>query len=324
MTRTPQVSVVMSVYDGGDALRGSVQSILSQAGVDFELIVVNDGSTDTSAGVLDEFARADRRVQVIHQENQGLTRALIRGCAAARGEFIARQDVGDWSMESRLESQCATLDGRSDLSFASCWTEVCGPREEFLRIEKGSGSATSPIDIISARGTDGLIDGPSHHGSVMFRREHYQRAGGYRPQFYFGQDWDLWYRLAELGKFQMVQRVLYRARVTPHSLSGKYRDAQNAIGKLSRQASLRRGLGQKEDDLLIQAEAIRPGSRSSDPTRTIADGLYWIGEQLRRNGDDRAEDYLRRSIAIAPSDLRSWVRLMQFRASKVFRRAETG
>ena len=63
-------------------------------GVELEFIVVNDGSTDKTGEILDDYARRDHRVRVIHQENTGLTRALIRGCDAARGEFIARQDAG--------------------------------------------------------------------------------------------------------------------------------------------------------------------------------------------------------------------------------------
>ena len=103
------ISVVMSVCNGSDLLAKAVNSILSQEGVSLELIVVNDGSIDGScATILDEYARRDPRVRVIHQENTGLTRALIRGCAAARGQFIARQDSDDISLPGRLASGCAS------------------------------------------------------------------------------------------------------------------------------------------------------------------------------------------------------------------------
>ena len=78
-----KVSVVMSVYNGAATLRNSVESILAQQEVELEFVIVDDGSTDASAEMLEEFARADRRIRVIHQRNQGLTRSLIVGCAAA-------------------------------------------------------------------------------------------------------------------------------------------------------------------------------------------------------------------------------------------------
>ena len=79
-----EVSVVMSVYNGASNLAPSMNSILSQEGVALEFIVVNDGSTDNTGEILDDFARRDPRVRVIHQKNTGLTRALIRGCDAAK------------------------------------------------------------------------------------------------------------------------------------------------------------------------------------------------------------------------------------------------
>ena len=91
----PSVSVIMSVYNGANHLVKSVESILVQEGVDFEFIIVNDGSTDESGEILEAFARRDNRIRVIEQENTGLTKALIRGCKEARGKYIARQDVDD-------------------------------------------------------------------------------------------------------------------------------------------------------------------------------------------------------------------------------------
>ena len=90
----PEVSVVMSVYNGASHLFATLDSILSQEGVKFEFIVVNDGSSDKTGRILNDYAQRDSRLRIIHQENTGLTRALIRGCDAARGEFIARQDAG--------------------------------------------------------------------------------------------------------------------------------------------------------------------------------------------------------------------------------------
>lgn len=313
MTASPQVSIVMSVYNGAESLRDSVESVLSQEGVDFEFIIVNDGSTDASASMLDSIAAADSRIRLLHQANQGLTKALINGCALARGEYIARQDCGDRSLENRLLVQKQALDKCTDLSFVSCWTEACGPKREFLSLSKGTGRAASPTAIISLPEKYGVIDGPTWHPSVMFRKDRYHEVGGYRRQFYFGQDWDLWYRLGEVGKFQMIEQVLYQACVEPNSLSGRHRTQQQDISKLSHQMLIRRNLGQTEADLLALAQKIRPTARAPEASAAIkAAGLYFIGEQLRRNADGRCESYLREALSLHPTMLRAWLRLGQF------------
>src|SRR5262249_28869076 len=219
MNLYPEVSVVMSVYNGASHLAGTLDSILSQEDVEFEFIVVNDGSSDKSGQILDEYAQRDSRLRIIHQENNGLTRALIRGCDAARGEFIARQDAGDISLPGRLKSQAVVLRDRDDCVFVSCWTDVIGPKGEFLYTSRGTGVASSPINVLSPQAEWGVVDGPSHHSSVMFRAKQYASCGGYRPEFYFGQDWDLWYRLSSLGTFCMLQRRLCICRLTPGAIS---------------------------------------------------------------------------------------------------------
>jgi glycosyltransferase involved in cell wall biosynthesis len=92
---TPTVSVVLSVHDDEPFLAECLESVLAQTGVSFEVIAIDDGSTDGSAVLLDAYAARDARLRVVHQPNAGLTRALIRGCAMARGRFVARQGAFD-------------------------------------------------------------------------------------------------------------------------------------------------------------------------------------------------------------------------------------
>src|ERR1700750_1417633 len=102
MSNNPDISVVMSVYNGASQLGTTIDSVLNQEGASFEFVIVNDGSTDEVPQILETYARRDARVKVINQENQGITRGLIAGCAAAKGTYIARQDAGDISMPGRL------------------------------------------------------------------------------------------------------------------------------------------------------------------------------------------------------------------------------
>ena len=311
MTGQAEISVVMGVYNGASLVRETVESILHQEGVTLELIAIDDGSTDESGNILEQYAARDPRVRVIHQENQGLTRALIRGCAEARASYIARQDVGDSSHPRRLRLQKEALDADRELAFVSCWTDFCGPEWEFLYCVKGTGRASLPTSIISESEEHGVIDGPACHASVMFRTESYKRAGGYRAEFRCGQDWDLWYRLAEVGKFQMIEQPLHKARLVPDSISSYNKQEQAAAGNLSLEAMLLRRRGASDDEVLDRARRI-PRSRSHQhASKAQAAWLYFIGECLRRNDDNRALDYFLKSIRAYPFIIKSWIKMLE-------------
>ena len=124
MSGRPLVSVVMSVYNGEGYLPASLDSLLAQEGVDFEIVVVDDGSTDQSPEILENYARKDYRVRVIRQENAGLTKALARGCGEATGELVARQDADDVSFPGRLAKLTAVLRENAGVAVAASWVEV--------------------------------------------------------------------------------------------------------------------------------------------------------------------------------------------------------
>ncbi len=301
------VSVVMSVYNAGETLRTAIDSIMQERQIEMELIVVNDGSTDGSSDLLDRYAAEDERVHVHHQENRGLTAALRRGCAEARGTYIARHDSDDFSEPDRFRRQRIILEQEPDLAFVSCWTRFIGPSSEELWVQKKDAASAVSADVVNGRA---LAEGPTSHGSVMMRRDAYLAAGGYRTEFYFGQDWDLWYRLAERGKFQVVPDILYNARVDPLGISSISRMLQMALGDLSRAATEVRRAGGDEEAILLKAAAIRPlrGKRNG---AAAADGLYFIGEMLRQRSDPAARRYLGKAIAARPWMIKAWVRWLQ-------------
>jgi len=303
------LSVVMGVYNAAATLAATLDSILGQTERDFECIVVDDGSTDATPAILDKYAARDPRVRVIRQANAGLTRALIAGCAAARGVYIARHDAGDLSDPQRFALQKQALDADATVVFVSSATQYAGPELEPLWITRPTGAALQPAHVLDLSIPGALTDGPTHHGSVMFRRDAYERAGGYRAAFYYGQDFDLWLRLAELGKFQGIDEVLYTARITPDSISGGARSRQGELGRLSRAALDARQRGESEAGILARAAAIARVSRR--PMSARGNGLYFVGEALRRNGDRRASSYLRQSIGAWPLSIRAWIRYFQ-------------
>jgi glycosyltransferase involved in cell wall biosynthesis len=179
-----KLSVVMAVYNGRNELPATVHSVLSQLTNDQEFIVVDDGSTDGSGEWLEEHALNAPHLKVLRQENTGLTRALIAGCAAATGEYIARQDCGDVSLPGRFAEQLEYLDEHTNVVLTSCGTRFVSPLGEPLydvvRAGKDLGKGLARLGIDQ-------LEGPSHHGSTMFRRSRYRAVGGYRTPFVVAQ-----------------------------------------------------------------------------------------------------------------------------------------
>lgn len=304
MNRTPLVSVVMSVYNGQRYLSTSLDSVLSQTGVDFEVVVVDDGSTDGSSEILSRYASRDRRVRLFWQENGGLTRALARGCAESRGHLLARQDDDDVSMPGRLAKLAAVLEESPEVAVASSWVESIGPEDEPL------GCMSFSED--SATATDGVLrSGRSPvHGAVMFRRRDLEAVGGYRPQFYFAQDADLWFRIAREGRFRFLPEVLYRFRIVDGSISSKHRASQERLYGLAKECRRAREEGRPEGPLLDEAETVRPGLVRSGRVKRGA-GTYFIGRTLLRKGDPRALGYLKSYVRQSPFDPKGWVSVLQ-------------
>ena len=311
---TPEVSVVMSVYNGAEHLEETLGSVLSQEGCDLEFIVVDDGSTDGTGRILDEWAARDTRLRVIHQENTGLTRALIRGCAAARGEFIARQDVGDVSLPGRLQRQASRLRADTGCVAVTCYTDFVGPQSEYLYTTK----ITEP-DLNRALTTSNpdMLAGPAGHGSVMMRRRGYEAVGGYRTPFYFAQDLDLWTRVIEHGYFAVEPIVLFRVLLEPKSISGMWSREQRRLKEIIAQACIARREGQDETQQLLEAATVRRHVKGKSQRR-LAAGYYFIGSCLRRRDPVAASGYFLQAAKNDPINWRAWLRLVECKVKGSF------
>jgi glycosyltransferase involved in cell wall biosynthesis len=290
VSATPQVSVVMSAFNDAQHVGRALDSVLTGQDVDLELIVVDDGSTDATPTLLADRAARGNRLRVIRQENRGLTMALIAGCAAARGDYIARQDADDVSLPGRLPAQTLLLDSNPELSFVSSWAEVMGPADEPLLLHKRPAGPDAATSL--------LVDdrcGPPGHGSVMMRRSAYQRVGGYRPKFYYAQDSDLWLRLATVGKLDYVQRALYRYRIATESISGRLHAHKLPYAKLIDEIHAARQRG--EDPEAVYQRATLPPRSNERAKSSAANTAYFIGRCLLARRDPRARRYFRDALS---------------------------
>jgi glycosyltransferase involved in cell wall biosynthesis len=209
----PQVTVLMPVFNGARHLRSAVDSILSQTFTDFELLIVNDGSTDDSRAILSRYA--DRRLRVIdHERNLGLSAALNRGLQEAHGELVARQDQDDLAMPERLAQQAAFLASHGEFSLVGARGRVIDDNGEFI------GIVDRPLDNLSVRWYS-LWNNPFIHTAVMFRRSDALDAGGYEAQFDpFSQDYALWSRMLASHKAANLPDRLIHYRVSDISATG--------------------------------------------------------------------------------------------------------
>jgi glycosyltransferase involved in cell wall biosynthesis len=292
----------MAVYNGARRLGETLDSVLEQRDVDLELIAVDDGSTDDTASMLADRAAADSRVRVFAQPNVGLTRALVRGCAEARGELIARQDAGDRSLPGRLRRQQDYLLARPEVTLISGGTRYVAPEGEdlyeFVPQESAEESTRRlrSSDLSEQRG-------PPHHGTAMFRRADYIRAGGYRPQFYFAQDTDLWSRLTDFGLLAVLPEALYESVWDEGTISSTRRGEQQSLRRLSLTLQRCRAEGGDEGPLLAEAEKFRPDRRRRGAR---GHGYYFVARALARRGDPRATKYLRLAIRSNRFHARAW------------------
>lgn len=317
-TSQPLVSIVLAVFNGASTLGQSLESILNQTFQAWELIIIDDGSTDATVEILNELNLQDSRVRVIRQANLGLTRALITGCKIAKGTFIARQDADDWSEPSRLAKQIQLLESDHRLGLASSWAHYDGPGGEPLEVVR------RPADCAEA--TAKLLDekwGPPAHGSVMFRTSLYNAVGGYRREFYYAQDSDLWLRMCEVSLIGYVQEPLYHFRRHLESISTARGGLQSEFGALGQACRSARRSGKSEEPWLAKAAGLTRRI-TADQTRCQASqfenesALYLIGAQLAKNKDSRATVYLMDLLRRRPFKLTAWARLVQAVWNKIW------
>jgi glycosyltransferase involved in cell wall biosynthesis len=304
----------MSTYNDSAHLAESIESVLTQDFRDFEFIIVNDGSPDVrTADILGDYATRDARIRIVTKGNEGLTKALIDGCAAARGEYIARVDVGDRYLPGRLKRQVEFLDAHPDVVLLSCGTRHLTAEADLLYECAFREPPEEATRLLRADRVES-IRGVTHHGSTLFRRSIYERVGGYRWQFYFAQDMDLWMRLTDHGLLAFVPEVFYEAIFAPSGISGRYAREQVRLGELVIAMRRRRAAGQPETDLLEAAARIRPvGMRESAWSRRwrLARGQYFVGQLLWRNDNRRCLHYYAGAVALCPFHLKALGRLLQ-------------
>lgn len=229
----PRVSVLIGAYDNAATLAAAIDAVLGQTVSDLELIIIDDGSTDSSASIARAAAAADPRVRVLSMgRNVGISRSLNEGLHAARAPVVAVQDADDTSEPRRLERQLAVLDGAPDVAVVGCrMREV-----DELGAELTPRTAFAAGDVRAAL----LRFNPIPNSSAAFRRDVAIELGGYDPRYRYAMEYDLWLRIAERHRVVALDELLAIRRMSRTNVAARKERAQIAESIAMRLRALRR------------------------------------------------------------------------------------
>lgn len=281
---SPCISVIMPVYNCEHYLREAIDSILAQTFTDFELLIIDDGSTDRSI----EIARSctDDRIHVLSEPHRGLVATLNKGLALARGTYVARMDADDISSPRRFARQIALLESHADVVLVGCCAR-CIDTEG-----RAAGNYVMPPPegrslAVALCGSNQFV-----HGSIMARREAILSVGGYRREFLTAEDYDLWLRLGEIGCIVNIPQWLYQLRIHRSSKSAHEgeRRRRDCTMKAQRYALQRRLYGR--DDLGYASPLCPESALSAVMLSDWAQIYLWQG-QLRTGADLLRRAFLR-------------------------------
>jgi hypothetical protein len=217
MNATPLISVLIPVYNGMPYLPETVESIRAQSFDDFELIALDDGSTDASAQYLSSVA--DGRLRIEKLQRGGLSAALNHGLKIAQAPIIARIDADDVAMPDRFRQQYEYLSQHPDCLALGCQSQQINERGE------PTGEGHYPTSAAAIR-WEALFRSPILHPGSMYRRDHVVAVGGYRKEFDVAEDYDLWTRLLTRGTLGNLPQQLLRYRIHARSVCAVHKEKQ--------------------------------------------------------------------------------------------------
>ena len=238
MNTPPTVSVLMPVYNTERYLAPAVESVLDQDFADFEFLIVDDGSTDGSLAILRKFEATDPRIRLVSRPNTGYLVALNQMIDLARGEFLARMDSDDLCLPERFGRQVDFLRAHPEVVAVGSRIRLIDP-DGCPLMDMCTTGDHDRIDLAHLRVEGGFIN----HPAAMIRANAMREVGGYRADFYPGEDVDLWLRLAEIGRLTNLPEVLLEYRQHLASIGYARQRIQHAKwAEAATDACRRRGL----------------------------------------------------------------------------------
>lgn len=270
----PAISVLLPVYNGERYLERALESVLAQDFGDFELLLLDDGSTDGTAAIGRAFARRDPRVLFVSRENRGLVTTLNELLESARAPLVARMDADDLCLPGRFEAQRRYLEQHPDIVCVGSNVELIDAEDRYL--------AVTDIALEDAAMQERALAGspPIYHPSAMIRTSALLRIGGYDSDAYPCEDLALWLRLGELGRLANLPQPLLRYRLHAHSVTANNTLRQQQTSRrICEEAHRRRGI---PPDRFAPAPAVHEAADSPLHRLVLRFGWLAFGSGERR------------------------------------------
>ena len=239
----------MSVYNGERFLRPAIESVLAQTFTDFEFLILDDGSVDSSVAIAREFAARDSRIRIIARENRGLVASLNQLLAESCAAIVARMDADDICAANRFERQMAFLDSNPDYDVVGSWSRDIDVDGSAIHAD-GVDHPVTHDEMLQAIESGGQL---ICHPSAMYRRDAVLAVGGYHGAFVHCEDLDLWLRLASRTKLGNIPERLLEYRRSPQQVSVRHATQQQIGTAVARLAYHERQEGRPDPTETLQS-----------------------------------------------------------------------
>lgn len=279
MVKSPEVSVIIPVYNQAQFIDKAIKSVLKQSYQDFEIIVINDGSTDNTEAIVKGFI--DFRIRYIcHKNNSGVSEARNTGIRLSRGKYIALLDADDEFLPEKLDMQVKLLRNEPfDVGMVCAWS---------FNMDK-NGDCISKRNLPRKEGyifEDLLSTNPISVPTVLIRKECFKKIGLFDSSLDGQEDWDMWIRVAKYYKFSLIKIPLAKRRIHPnrisYNLEKKVITAKRIIKKHINELKIRRNIHSKH--------------------------YFYIGFRFCRMGKTKeGRRYLQKAISLNPFCIRYYI-----------------
>lgn len=288
-----RVSVIMPVFNGEAYLAEAIDSVLNQSLTDFEFLIHDDGSTDATPRILEDYARRDPRIVLSGGQNLGVAATLNSLISRARAPYLARFDADDVNLPDRLKRQAAHLDQHPDTGVVGCWSTIMD--QAGRRIVPNRMALThEEIDDRNLRGLCSIC-----HPAVMMRRDLVDRVGGYNVACDSAEDLDLWLRMAEICRIENMPFIGLHYRMHLNSVSDRKKEQQlTSASHACASARQRRGI-----DVPFDYFPWRPSDAVENPAETYMRYAWQAWKNGYREG---WRHYALQSVKVAPWKVAAW------------------
>jgi glycosyltransferase involved in cell wall biosynthesis len=287
----PTITVCMPAYNAAPYLDAAIAAIEGQTYRDFELIILDDQSTDATPAIAQRHADSDRRIRVETREHQGYARLLNEGLRLARGDFFARMDADDLTSPDRFEKQLEYFADHPDCVAVGTWALIVDPQG-------------APIQRVRFPVSHAEIDGGNMsgryqmvHASLMMRTAVLRRHGGYRVEFEPAEDFDLLLRLGEVGGLANLPAYMYMYRAHPRQVTvQRYETQQAAMAEALSQAGQRRRLPVRGETAFVHRR----------PNSAWQIHVVWARLALQHGFRQTARKHAVRGVILRPWSRTAW------------------